>query len=77
MITSFIEFLELSNVGHITTSTIWFDSRDRILLVTLSTEIMTFFSKYLQFADIIKIATLFIKTNFKDSNEVEKIINIY
>ena len=40
MITSFIEMLE-SNFGHMTTSTIQFESRDKILLVTSWTEIMT------------------------------------
>ena len=40
MITSFIEMLELPNFGHIATSTIQYESRDKILLVTSSTEIM-------------------------------------
>ena len=35
MTTSFIEILELPNFGHMTTSTIEFDSYDKILLVTL------------------------------------------
>ena len=41
MITSPIEMLELPNFGHMTTSTILFESRDKILLVKLWTEIMT------------------------------------
>ena len=41
MITSLIEMLELPNFGHMTTSTILFESRDKILLVKLWTEIMT------------------------------------
>ena len=41
MITSLIEMLELPNFGHMTTSTILFQSRDKILLVKLWTEIMT------------------------------------
>ena len=32
MITSLIEILELPNFGHMTTSTIWFESRDNILM---------------------------------------------
>ena len=34
MITSLIEILELPNFGHMTASTIKFESRDNILLVT-------------------------------------------
>ena len=34
MITSLIEMLELPNFGHMTASTIKFESRDNILLVT-------------------------------------------
>ena len=41
MITSLIEMLQLTNSDHMTTSTISFESRDKILLVTSYTEIMT------------------------------------
>ena len=41
MITSLIEMLDLSNFGHMTTSTKQFDSRDKVLSVTSWTEIMT------------------------------------
>ena len=36
-----IEMLDLPNFVHMTTSTMSFESRDKILLVTLGTEIMT------------------------------------
>ena len=39
--TSVIEMLELPNFGHMSTSTIQFESSDNILLVASSTEIMT------------------------------------
>ena len=41
MITFLIEMLHLPNFGHMTTSIIWFQSLDKILLVTSWTEIMT------------------------------------
>ena len=41
MITSLIKMLELPNFGHMITSTIQFESRDKILLVTSQTEVMT------------------------------------
>ena len=41
MITSVIEMVELPNFDHMNTSTISFESRDKILLVTSWTEIMT------------------------------------
>ena len=70
--------LELPNFGHMTTSTIQFESSDKIWLVTSWTknyDVMTFFSKYLYFkkacvtifAGIIKISTIFIKKIFKNS----------
>ena len=40
MITSLVEILELSNFGHMTTSTIQFDSLEKILLVTSHTKVM-------------------------------------
>ena len=40
MINSLIEMLELSNSGHMNTSTVWFESLGKILLVTSLTEIM-------------------------------------
>ena len=78
--------LELPNFGHMNTSTMQFESRDKILLVTSSTEIMT--SKTLLqntvilrrlgvviFADIVKITTRFIKHIFKDSRKAKRIRN--
>ena len=41
MITSLIEMLELPDFGHMNTSTIQFESRDKILLVASWTEAMT------------------------------------
>ena len=41
MIASFVEMLDLPNFGHMTTFTLSFESRDKTLLVTSWTEIMT------------------------------------
>ena len=41
MITSLVEMLELVKFSHMTTSTMYLDKRDKILLVTSWTEIMT------------------------------------
>ena len=41
MITSLIEMPELLNFGHMTTSTIQFESRDQNFLVALWTGVMT------------------------------------
>ena len=41
MITSLIEMIELQNFGHMNTSTVLFESRDKILFVTPWTRIMT------------------------------------
>ena len=53
MLTSLIEMFELPNFGHMTISTIKFESPDNILLATSWREIyyhvMTFISKYLYF----------------------------
>ena len=52
MITSLIEMLELPNFGHMTTSTIYFESRDKILagdVTDRSYDVITFVSKYLYF----------------------------
>ena len=46
MITSVIEMLELPNFGHMTTSTIQFEPRDKILLVTSWTETMSLYNLY-------------------------------
>ena len=86
MITSLIEVLELPNFGHMTTFTILIESRDKILLVTSQTEIMTpkpLFEytfilrrpRVASFVDIIKFVTTFIKNIFKDSKKVERIRN--
>ena len=50
--------LELINFGHIFTSTISFDSPDKILLVTSWTKVGAVI-----FANIIKIVTIFYKNN--------------
>ena len=70
----------LRNFGRMTTSTIQFESRDQILLVTSYTETMT--SKPLfqnifilrkpavaNFADIIRVISIFINTTFKYSKK--------
>ena len=78
--------LELPNFGHITTSIIYFESRDKILLLTSWTGIMTSSPLFQNifvlrrprvaiFADIIKIITMFIKKIFKDSRKVKRIRN--
>ena len=41
MITSLIEIIDLTNLGDMTSSTIKFESRDKILLVTSWAENMT------------------------------------
>ena len=40
MIISLIKMLELPNFGHMTTSTMYIESRNKILLVTSQTEVM-------------------------------------
>ena len=72
--------LELPNFGNMTTCTIKFDSRVKMLFLTSRTKIIskffyfeTFISKYLfrprvaNFANIIKISIKFNKRIFKDS----------
>ena len=70
--------LELTNFGHLTTSTIQFESRDKNWLMTPLAEIMTLYFLFQNtfilrkpivaiFADIIKIAIIFIKEIFNDS----------
>ena len=41
MITSVIEMAKLPNFGHLTTSTVEFESSNKILLVTPKTEVLT------------------------------------
>ena len=78
--------LQLPNFGHMTTSIIQFESRDKILLVTSWREIMTSCSLFQNthiltrpqvviFADIIKIVTMLIKTITKDSRKFKRIRN--
>ena len=78
--------LELQTFGHMTASTIQFDSRDKILFVTSWAGIMTsqplFQSSFILkrpsvaiFADIIKILTLLIKRIFEDSKKFKRIRN--
>ena len=86
--TSLIETLELPNFGHITTSIIYFNSRCKILMMTLWTKVMTSQSLFqntfilrrsriVNFADIIKISTIFIKTTFKDSKKLKELEVMY
>ena len=80
MITSLIVMLELPNFGQMTTFTIWFESRDKILLATSWTEMIASQPLYqnafilrrptaANFTDIIKIPII-IKKAFKDSKKV-------
>ena len=86
VITSFIEMLQLPNFGHMNESTIKFESREKILLVTSSTWIMTSYILFKNtvilrrswvaiFANIIQILTRFVKEIFKDSRKVKRIRN--
>ena len=87
VITSLIDVLKLPNLGHMTTSKIQFESREKILLVMSWTEIMmskplfqNIFilrkpSRVAIFADIVKIVNMFIKKIFKDSKKVERFRN--
>ena len=45
MITSLIVMLELPNFGHMTTFTIWLESRDKILLVDRNYDVISFIPK--------------------------------
>ena len=78
--------LQLPNFGHMNTSTIYFEPRDKIFLVTSSTEIMMSWPLIQNtvilrrpgvaiFAGIIKIVTRFIKQIFKDSRKGKGIRN--
>ena len=75
--------LELPNFSYMITSTIWLESCDKILLVESWAEIMMsqplFQNIFIlrkprvaDFADIIKMATMFTKTTFKDSKKKTK-----
>ena len=88
MITSHIEMLQLPTFGHMNRSTIQFESRDKILLVTSSIEIMT--SKPLFqntvilgrpgvgiFVGIIKTITRCIKKSLKTQEKLKKLEIMY
>ena len=86
VITFVMEMLQLPNFGHMNTSTIYFEPRDKIFLVTSSTEIMMSWPLIQNtvilrrpgvaiFAGIIKIVTRFIKQIFKDSRKGKGIRN--
>ena len=88
MITSLIEILQLPNLGHMLTSTIWFESRDKTLLVTSQSTIKTSWPLYwniilrspgaANFADIIKLLTMLTKKIFKNSKKVKRsVFSIY
>ena len=65
--------LQVLNFGHMNTSTIQFESRDRILLVKSSTEVIR--PEITIFADIIKTITRYIKQILKDSIKTKGIRN--
>ena len=75
--------LELPNFGHMNTSTTEFESRDKILMMTSWIELrgnnlyfkIFYFKETCRadFADIIKIAIMLIKTTFKDSIKVKRL----
>ena len=70
MVTSLMEMLELPNFGHMTTPTIYFESRDKFMLATSQTEFMTSQPLFENtFADTIKNSTHFTKTSFDDSKK--------
>ena len=86
MIASLIVMAEFPNFGYMSTFTIWFTSRDKILLVASLREIKT--SQFLyqnffilkrptvaNFVDIVKTPTMFIKNTFKDSKTVKRTRN--
>ena len=82
-ITSLIEMLGLPNFSHMATSTIWFESHNKILwrhgqklcCHNLHFKMLLRWPGVAIFADIIKIVTMFIKTIFKDSRKVKRIRN--
>lgn len=69
MITFLMEMLEFSNFGRMTTSTIMFKSRDKILLMTSYQKLrITLIPRrpgVTNSADIIKIEIMLIKATFK------------
>ena len=76
--------LELPNIGHMNTSTIYLESCHKILSVTSSNEIMTSQPLFQNtvilrrhgvaiFADNIKIIRRIIKKKFKDSRKIKRI----
>ena len=78
--TSVIEMLELPNFGHMNTSTIQFESHDKIFQNAVDTnyDVVTFISKYIyfkkaqSFVEIIK-TIITVKAVFKDSKKVKKL----
>ena len=83
LLTSFIKTLGLTNVGHMTWSIIWFESRDNFLMMSWI-EIMTskpsFQNVFIlrkhrvaNFVNIIKIPVTFIKLTFKDSKKLKEL----
>ena len=79
-----VVMLELSNLGHMSTSTMSFGASDKILLITSWAKVMTlqpfqifsFFEKACNSkTDIIRIAFTFLQTTFKNSIKVKRIAN--
>ena len=72
--------LELPNFGHMNTSTIQFESHDKIFQNAVDTnyDVVTFISKYIyfkkaqSFVEIIK-TIITVKAVFKDSKKVKKL----
>ena len=74
--------LELLNFLYMASSRMYFESPDKIMLVTTWTEIFqsTFISRrrrVANFVDIIKIGTMFIKATFKDSKRLKEVEILY
>ena len=74
MITTLKE-IQLPNFNHMTTSTIQFESHDKVLLVTSWTEIMS--STLFQNTFILRKATMFIKQPLKTQKKLKKLEIMY
>ena len=88
MVTCPMEMLELLDFRHMTAPTVWFESRDEILLVRSWKIIMTsnhlFQNTFIltrprvaNFVHIIKIATMFLKTTFKAQTKLKELKIMY
>ena len=75
MITTLKEILELPNFNQMTTSTIQFESHDKVLLVTSWTEIMS--STLFQNTFILRKAAMFIKQPLKTQKKLKELEIMY